>query len=80
MALLNEILGSMSVDEGDFSREWMEVFGHSDEGMRPASGGPTEAQPQENAFFLPSQLLDQGSNHLQSSLSGQNIGALMTQE
>lgn len=67
MALLNEILGSMSVDEGDFSREWTEVFGDTEEGTGTASGRPTE-----NSFFLPSQLLDQSSNHLQSSLSGQN--------
>lgn len=67
MAFLNEILGSVSVDGGDFSREWTEVFGDTEEGTGPASGRPTE----EN-FFLPSQLLDQSSNHLQSSLSGQN--------
>lgn len=73
MALLNEILGSMSVGEGDFSREWTEVFGDTEEGTGTASGRPTEAQPKENSFFLPSQLLDQSSSHPQSSLSGQNI-------
>lgn len=69
MALLNEILGTWSVDEGDFSREWTEVFGESDEGTNTASGGSTEAQHKENAFFLPSQLLDQSLNNLQSSLT-----------
>ncbi|XP_045901995.1 islet cell autoantigen 1 isoform X1 [Micropterus dolomieu] len=69
MALLNEILGSMSVDEGDFSREWTEVFGDTEEGMSAASGRPAEAQQKENSFFLPSQLLDQSLNNLQSSLS-----------
>lgn len=69
MALLNEILGSLSVDEGDFSQEWTEVFGESDEGTNAASGGLTEAQHKENSFFLPSQLLDQSLNNLQSSLT-----------
>lgn len=77
MALLNEILGSMSVDEGDFSREWTEVFGDGEEGTSAASGrGPAEAQHKENSFFLPSQLLDQSLNNLQSSLSGQHITSL----
>lgn len=80
MALLNEILGSMSVDEGDFSREWTEVFGDTEEGTSAASGRPAEAQQKENSFFLPSQLLDQSSNHLQSSLSGQNVCACATQK
>ncbi|XP_030013156.1 islet cell autoantigen 1 isoform X2 [Sphaeramia orbicularis] len=69
MALLNEILGGLSVDEGDFSREWTEVFGESDEGTNGASGGLAEAQHKENSFFLPSQLLDQSLNNLQSSLT-----------
>ncbi|XP_049438515.1 islet cell autoantigen 1 [Epinephelus fuscoguttatus] len=69
MALLNEILGSMSVDEGDFSREWTEVFGDTEEGAGAASGRPAEAQQKENSFFLPSQLLDQSLNNPQSSLS-----------
>ncbi|XP_042346607.1 islet cell autoantigen 1 [Plectropomus leopardus] len=67
MALLNEILGSMSVDEGDFSREWTEVFGDTEEGA--SASRPAEAQIKENSFFLPSQLLDQSLNNLQSSLS-----------
>ncbi|GAA6217243.1 islet cell autoantigen 1 isoform X2 [Lates japonicus] len=69
MALLNEILGGMSVDEGDFSREWTEVFGDSEEGTSAACGRPAEAQQKENSFFLPSQLLDQSLNNPQSSLS-----------
>uniref|UniRef100_A0A4W6G3C0 Islet cell autoantigen 1 n=1 Tax=Lates calcarifer TaxID=8187 RepID=A0A4W6G3C0_LATCA len=69
MALLNEILGGMSVDEGDFSREWTEVFGDSEEGTSAASGRQAEAQQKENSFFLPSQLLDQSLNNPQSSLS-----------
>nr|XP_020471202.1 islet cell autoantigen 1 isoform X1 [Monopterus albus] len=70
LALLNEILGSASVDEGDFCREWMEVFGHTQEGTSTPSDRTAEtAQQKENAFFLPSQLLDQNLNNLQSSLS-----------
>lgn len=72
MALLNEILGGLSVDEGDFSQEWTEVFGETEEGTSAASTRPTEAQDKEN-FFLPSQLLDQSLNNLQSSISGQPV-------
>uniref|UniRef100_UPI003AB034FC islet cell autoantigen 1 isoform X2 n=1 Tax=Centroberyx gerrardi TaxID=166262 RepID=UPI003AB034FC len=71
MALLNEILGGTSLDEGEFSQEWTEVFGEREEGTSAASGrgGPVEAQQNENSFFLPSHLLDQSLNNLQSSLS-----------
>ncbi|KAM4580449.1 islet cell autoantigen 1 isoform 1-T2 [Odontesthes bonariensis] len=62
MALLNEILGVCSVDESDFSREWTEVFGETDEGTSTACAGSAEAQQKENSFFLPSQLLDQSLN------------------
>ncbi|XP_078789766.1 islet cell autoantigen 1 isoform X2 [Oryzias latipes] len=51
LALLSEILGSLSTDEDSFSQEWMEVFG--DEGASSASSGPPKRS------FLPSQLLDQ---------------------
>lgn len=77
MALLNEILGSMSVEEGDFSREWTEVFGDTEEGTSAAPGGPAEAEQKENSFFLPSQLLDQSLNHVQSSLSGQPLKSVL---
>ncbi|KAM6994436.1 islet cell autoantigen 1 [Tautogolabrus adspersus] len=69
MALLNEILGSMSVDEGDFSREWTEVFGDNEEGTSAASGERVEAEQREESFFLPSQLFDQSLNNPQSSMS-----------
>ncbi|KAM4601288.1 islet cell autoantigen 1 isoform 1-T1 [Polymixia lowei] len=70
MALLDEILGSASLEEGEFSLDWREVFGEGEEGMSAASGrgGPPEAQQEENtSFFLPSHLLDQSLNDLQSS-------------
>lgn len=74
VALLNEILGGMSVDEGNFSQEWTEVFGDTDDVTSAASGRTAESgQQKENAFFLPSQLLDQSLNNLQSSLSGEGI-------
>ncbi|XP_029927698.1 islet cell autoantigen 1 [Myripristis murdjan] len=71
MALLNEILGAASLDEGEFSQEWTEVFGEREEATGAASGrgAPAEAQQKETSFFLPSQLLDQNLNNLQSSLS-----------
>ncbi|XP_029306736.1 islet cell autoantigen 1 [Cottoperca gobio] len=69
MALLNEILGSMSVDESDFSQEWTEVFGDGGEGTSAASGRPAEDRLKEDSFFLPSQLLDQSLNNLHYSLS-----------
>ncbi|XP_056300195.1 islet cell autoantigen 1 [Pseudoliparis swirei] len=65
VAFLNEILGGASVDEGDFSREWTEVFGEPDDGA--AWGPPAEGRRPESSFFLPSHLLDQ--NGQQSSLS-----------
>lgn len=65
-ALLNEILGSMSVVESDFTSEWMDVFGQASE----AAPGTSEDEQQEPAFFLPSQLLDQSPGQPQSSLPG----------
>ncbi|XP_034030201.1 islet cell autoantigen 1 isoform X2 [Thalassophryne amazonica] len=71
MALLSEILGSVSMDEDEFSLEWTEVFGQREEGTSAVSdgGGPEDGPQTERAFFLPSQLLDQNLNNLQSSLS-----------
>lgn len=69
MALLNEILGSTSLDEGDFSREWREVFGEGS-ALEAARVGPVEPQQgEESSFFLPSHLLDQNINNVQSSIS-----------
>ncbi|XP_041843007.1 islet cell autoantigen 1 isoform X2 [Melanotaenia boesemani] len=59
LALLNEILGGLSVDEGDFAQKWTEVFGEPDEATSSAFAGSAESQQKEKAFFLPSQLLDQ---------------------
>ncbi|XP_054637091.1 islet cell autoantigen 1 isoform X1 [Dunckerocampus dactyliophorus] len=56
LALLEEILGGMSLHDGDFSQEWRQVFGDEGEGEEVA----TDAQ----APFLPSQLLDQNNLHL----------------
>uniref|UniRef100_A0A8C2WK68 Islet cell autoantigen 1 n=1 Tax=Cyclopterus lumpus TaxID=8103 RepID=A0A8C2WK68_CYCLU len=81
MAFLNDILGGMSVDDGDFSREWTEVFGEPDDDGASAAaaawGRPAEAQQPESAFFLPSHLLDQSLNAQQSCLSGQNTSQNM---
>lgn len=72
LALLNEILGGMSVDEGDFSQEWTAVFGDT-EGINSGCERQTEAQEKEESFFLPSQLLDQSLKNLNSSVSGENL-------
>lgn len=71
MALLNEILGSTSVEDSDFSREWTEVFGDTEDGASTAPGRPAEAQRMESSFFLPSQLWDQSLSDQRSTLSGQ---------
>ncbi|XP_053288679.1 islet cell autoantigen 1 [Pleuronectes platessa] len=76
LALLKEILGGLSVDEGDFSREWTEVFGDSEDGTSAAAAGrPADARQEEDDFFLPSHLLDQSLNNLHSPLSDWAGGA-----
>ncbi|CAM5093601.1 unnamed protein product [Eretmochelys imbricata] len=75
MVLLNEILNASSLDEGEFSREWTAVFGEDPltELSTASSGGDMESAPSSAAApsgFLPSQLLDQNMNDLQSSLHG----------
>ncbi|XP_008429194.1 islet cell autoantigen 1 isoform X2 [Poecilia reticulata] len=60
LALLNEILGGLFVD--DFSQEWTKGSGDTE-----ASAGPSDTQQQENSFFLPSQLLDQSLNKSSAS-------------
>lgn len=68
LSLLNDILGSSSLEEGSFSQEWQEVFGENE----TASNNRAEVQPEEeSAFFLPSKLLDQDMNDLQSTVSGE---------
>ncbi|NXB97215.1 ICA69 protein, partial [Vidua chalybeata] len=72
MVLLNEILNASSLDEGEFSKEWTAVFGQAaDLTMNPSArdGENTSlsAIPAPSGY-LPSQLLDQNMNDLQSSL------------
>ncbi|EMP32705.1 Islet cell autoantigen 1 [Chelonia mydas] len=76
MVLLNEILNASSLDEGEFSREWTAVFGEDPltELSTASSGGDMESASSSAAApsgFLPSQLLDQNMNDLQSSLHDQ---------
>uniref|UniRef100_A0A8C1WV15 Islet cell autoantigen 1 n=1 Tax=Cyprinus carpio TaxID=7962 RepID=A0A8C1WV15_CYPCA len=68
LSLLNEILGSSSLEDRGFSQEWREVFGEDD----PTGGSRAETQlpEEEPAFFLPSKLLDQNMKDLQSTVSG----------
>ncbi|NXW62698.1 ICA69 protein, partial [Eurystomus gularis] len=74
MVLLNEILNASSLDEGDFSKEWTAVFGQvalADLTMNSSAGDvestSSSAAPTPSGY-LPSQLLDQNMNDLQSSL------------
>ncbi|NWX62066.1 ICA69 protein, partial [Promerops cafer] len=71
MVLLNEILNASSLDEGEFSKEWTAVFGQADLTMnssaRDGESTSLSAVPAPSGY-LPSQLLDQNMNDLQSSL------------
>ncbi|NWX51459.1 ICA69 protein, partial [Steatornis caripensis] len=74
MVLLNEILNASSLDEGEFSKEWTAVFGQvalADLTMNSSAGDventSSSAAPTPSGY-LPSQLLDQNMNDLQSSL------------
>ncbi|KAM8870509.1 islet cell autoantigen 1 isoform 2-T2 [Spinachia spinachia] len=69
VALLNEILGSTSAEDSDFSREWAQVFGDTEDGAGTAPGRPAEAQRVESSFFLPSQLWDQSLSNQRSTVS-----------
>ncbi|NXH14892.1 ICA69 protein, partial [Bucco capensis] len=74
MVLLNEILNASSLDEGEFSKEWTAVFGQDAlaDLTTNSSAGDTENTSSSGApapsGYLPSQLLDQNMNDLQSSL------------
>lgn len=69
LSLLDEILGSSSLEDGGFSQEWREVFGE-DEDLSCSNGAETQTTDEEADFFLPSKLLDQNMNNLQSTVSG----------
>lgn len=75
MVLLNEILNASSLDDGEFSREWVAVFGEvtlADTGAN-SSVGEMESNQSSSSGFLPSQLLDQNMNNLQRSLQGRPV-------
>ncbi|NXU91789.1 ICA69 protein, partial [Xiphorhynchus elegans] len=72
MVLLNEILNASSLDEGEFSKEWTAVFGQATDltmnsSTRDGESTSSSAVPAPSGY-LPSQLLDQNMNDLQSSL------------
>lgn len=79
--LLNEILNASSLDDGEFSREWTAVFGEDPlaDIATNSSGGEMENSQTTSlsspSGFLPSQLLDQNMNDLQSSLQGWAAGS-----
>ncbi|EOB07662.1 Islet cell autoantigen 1, partial [Anas platyrhynchos] len=74
MVLLNEILNASSLDEGEFSKEWTAVFGQvalNDLTMNSSAGDEettSSSMASTPSGYLPSQLLDQNMNDLQSSL------------
>ncbi|XP_074905968.1 islet cell autoantigen 1 isoform X1 [Buteo buteo] len=76
MVLLNEILNASSLDEGEFSKEWTAVFGQvplADLTMNSSAGdveNTSSSVAPTPSGYLPSQLLDQNMNDLQSSLHG----------
>ncbi|RMC05036.1 hypothetical protein DUI87_18217 [Hirundo rustica rustica] len=74
MVLLNEILNASSLDEGEFSKEWTAVFGRAADltvssSARDGESASSSTVPAPSGY-LPSQLLDQNMNDLQSSLHG----------
>lgn len=78
LSALAEILGSSTVEDADFSREWRDVFGE-DESVDGGTFLFTDAQEkaeekeeEKASFFLPSQLLDQNIHNLQSAVSGRS--------
>ncbi|XP_031470198.1 islet cell autoantigen 1 isoform X3 [Phasianus colchicus] len=75
LVLLNDILNTSSLEEGEFSKEWTAVFGQdalTDLAMNSSAGDGdnTSAVASTPSGYLPSQLLDQNMNDLQSSLHG----------
>ncbi|XP_033925268.1 islet cell autoantigen 1 isoform X1 [Melopsittacus undulatus] len=76
MVLLNEILNASSPDDGEFSKEWTAVFGQvalADLTMNSSAGdmeSTSSSVAPTPSGYLPSQLLDQNMNDLQSSLHG----------
>lgn len=75
MVLLNEILNASSLDDSEFSREWVAVFGEATLAETGASSsvGEMESNQSSSSGFLPSQLLDQNMNNLQRSLQGKLV-------
>ncbi|NXF72722.1 ICA69 protein, partial [Sclerurus mexicanus] len=72
MVLLNEILNASSLDEGEFSKEWTAVFGQAadltmNSSTRDGESTSSSGVPAPSGY-LPSHLLDQNMNDLQSSL------------
>lgn len=81
MVLLNEILNASSLDDSEFSREWTAVFGEdpvADMATNTSVGEMESSQSSSSVSgFLPSQLLDQNMNDLQSSLQGSLVSWLV---
>nr|XP_033786901.1 islet cell autoantigen 1 isoform X1 [Geotrypetes seraphini]XP_033786902.1 islet cell autoantigen 1 isoform X1 [Geotrypetes seraphini]XP_033786903.1 islet cell autoantigen 1 isoform X1 [Geotrypetes seraphini]XP_033786904.1 islet cell autoantigen 1 isoform X1 [Geotrypetes seraphini] len=66
--MLNDILNASSLDEGDFSKEWTAVFGDDLLNDHATNNVASDQETMTPSGFLPSELLDQNMNDLQSSL------------
>ncbi|XP_042672929.1 islet cell autoantigen 1 isoform X1 [Centrocercus urophasianus] len=72
LVILDDIFSASSLEEGEFSKEWTDVFGQDDLAMNSSAGDEdnSSAVALTPSGYLPSQLLDQNMNDLQSSLHG----------
>ncbi|XP_052552403.1 islet cell autoantigen 1 isoform X3 [Tympanuchus pallidicinctus] len=72
LVILDDIFSASSLEEGEFSKEWTDVFGQDDLAMNSSAGDEdnSSAMALTPSGYLPSQLLDQNMNDLQSSLHG----------
>ena len=77
LALLEEILGCSSTDEGDLLPDWKNLFGDDEEAS--SSSLAAEVQTKENSF-LPSQLLEHSFTSHLSALSGRFGRSVETME
>lgn len=74
LVILDDIFSASSLEEGEFSKEWTDVFGQDDLAMNSSAGDEdnSSAVALTPSGYLPSQLLDQNMNDLQSSLHGKS--------
>ncbi|XP_041102186.1 islet cell autoantigen 1 isoform X2 [Polyodon spathula] len=73
ITFMNEILNTSPLEDEDFSKQWQAVFGEDislSSANTSAAGEALQDDPSSSSSgFLPSQLLDQNMNNLQSSFA-----------